>query len=327
MRDRELRRLVGSVVFAAFPTLALTTACRTTGEATYVVRSGGRTCQEACSTLVGQGTRGSWMTSDVLACTEGTELEPPLAEATAGGEASAPDGAPLSTPVAVCRMRTQYTGGIGRRPEGLALEEASGSTVAGAYFARVEQLERAAAIAFERLARELAAHGAPPAMIEDARRSAREEVGHAAIAARWRERLGGVPAAIESAEREAPRSLLEVARENGAEGCVHETWGAVLASAQAASCPGRALRRDLARIAHEEAGHAALSHRIDRWARGRLGEAGRVALDEARARAIAEVERSLDEMPGELEPVGLPDRADAARLFALASRTLGWHAV
>src|SRR5262245_15846645 len=61
----------------------------------------------------------------------------------------------------------------GRRPEGLALALTSaGASGAGALFAELAELEAASVPAFGRLARELGASGAPPALVAEARRAA-----------------------------------------------------------------------------------------------------------------------------------------------------------
>lgn len=343
MKKVELRRIVGHVVLAAMPTLALTTACRTTGEATYVVRSNGRTCHDACATLAGSQGEGSWRVSDVMECVEATELD----AASAGGEARAhedearePEGGEAdATRVAVCRMRTHYMGGIGRRPEGLVVGDALGTQEAGAFFARMEQLERAAVLAFTRTERELRLHGAPGHFVRDVIRARREEERHVRIAARWRERLGGERASIIS-PRGAPRDLEALARENAAEGCVHETWGAVLAAAQARAVTERAARRldathvlgalarDLEGIATDEASHAALSHRLDAWARRALSRQARARLDVARARAIEEARASVEDAYDDdaLAAIGWPDRRARERLFDETAARMGWRA-
>ncbi|GAB4214676.1 MAG: hypothetical protein OHK0013_39570 [Sandaracinaceae bacterium] len=326
MRERDFRRLVGNVVFAAFPTLALTTACRTTGEVTYVVRSEGRPCRDACQTLVGRAARGSWRTLEVMECVDAAEVvvsTPPVEE---GTRVTPEEGSELSMPVAVCRMRTQYTGGIGRRPEGLALADTSGASVAGAYFARVEQLERAAAIAFDWLAAELLHHRAPASLVAAARQGIADEERHAAIAARWRARFGGESASMVCPPRRAVRSLFALARENVVEGCVHETWGAVLAAAQAILAAEPVLRADLAAIARDEAEHASLSHRIDRWARARLSSAERAELDRARVDAVRELARTVVEPSDDLRGIGMPDAEELSRLFEAACARFGWAA-
>jgi len=326
MRDRELRRVIGQIVVAAIPTLALTTACRTTGEATYVVRSQGRTCREACATLEGSGNEGSWQVADVMECVEATELEPGVtAPARREDDEQREERERLSTPVAVCRMRTRYMGGIGRRPEGLLVGDARGARPEGAFFARVEQLERAAVIAFERTARELSAHGAPSSLVRAVERARREELAHVEIAARWRHAFGGELGAVVSREPLTTRSLVELARENATEGCVHEHWGAILAAVQAASVQHGPLAGDLATIARDEASHAALSLRIDRWVRTRLTAAERRAIEVARAGAVAEVAASLAEVPDDLVVIGWPGRDAQTRLFHASCEALAWR--
>lgn len=326
MRDRELRRIIGQVLVAAMPTLALTTACRTTGEANYVVRSNGRSCREACATLGGVGTQGSWRASDVMDCVEATELDPASPPA-AGAPEDDEDAEQTSgsTPVAVCRMRTHYTGGIGRRPQGLSLGDATGARPEGAFFARVEQLERAAVLAFERTSRELRAHGAPPQLLRAVEAARREELAHVEIAARWRRHFGGVLGEVTAPPLHGVRPLVELACENASEGCVHEHWGAILAAAQAAGASDPALAQDLVVIARDEAGHAALSQRIDRWARARSSPSDRDALDRARARAVAEVAASIEEETEDLGVIGWPDRDARARLFAASRAAFGWR--
>lgn len=340
MKKLELRRIVGHVVLAAMPTLALTTACRTTGEATYVVRSNGRTCHDACATLAGANSaEGPWRVSDVMECVEAEEVQTPTSgsEATEGQSPVA-----LTTPVAVCRMRTHYMGGIGRRPEGLVVADALGAHASGAFFARMEQLERAAVVAFARTEAELRAFGAPPHLVRDVIRARREEERHVQLAARWRARLGGERAAI-AVSPSGPRELEALARENAAEGCVHETWGAVLAAAHARGAAARAhgldgsrtrgargellaLARDLERIAADEASHAALSHRLDAWARRELTSDARVRLDRARMGAIEDVRASVEDTWDEaLVAIGWPDRHARRRLFEETASRLGWR--
>jgi hypothetical protein len=337
MKKLELRRIVGHVVLAAMPTLALTTACRTTGEATYVVRSNGRTCHDACATLAGANSaEGPWRVSDVMECVEAAEVQTP----TSGSETSE-DQSPvaLTTPVAVCRMRTHYMGGIGRRPEGLVVGEALGAHASGAFFARMEQLERAAVLAFARTEAELRAFGAPGHLVRDVIRARREEQRHVQIAARWRACLGGARATIVVSSC-GPRDLEALARENAAEGCVHETWGAVLAAAQARAVTERAVRRldathvlgalarDLEGIATDEASHAALSHRLDAWARRALSRQARARLDVARARAIEEARASVEDAYDDdaLAAIGWPDRRARERLFDETAARMGWRA-
>ncbi|MFO0714057.1 MAG: hypothetical protein U0353_29640 [Sandaracinus sp.] len=327
MRKRQVQRVVGQIVLAAMPTLALTTACRTTGETTYVVRSAGRACRDACAQeLGGQGAPGDWRVGEVMDCVDATSVEGPGELETS--TTPSPDRAPAPTvPVAVCRMRTHYTGGIGRRPEGLVLAEAEGTSEAGAFFARIEQLERAAVHAFARTERALRDHRAPSHLVRDVIRARREEERHVVIAARWRAVLGGLPATLAVPDLHTP-SLAALARENASEGCVHEAWGAILAAAHARGALDGAhvsLARDLAEIAADEASHAALSVRLDRWARAHLSSAARTSLSRARQGAIEEIRASLEDDEPALHAIGWPDRTTRRRLFDEASRRLAWR--
>ena len=327
MKKRQLRRVVGHVVLAAMPTLALTTACRTTGEATYVVRSEGRSCRDACASLSGSGGEGSWRVAGVMDCVEATEVETASRTTEVDPSASSEDEpSPRATAVAVCRMQTRYTGGIGRRPEGLVVSEAEGTTEAGAFFARMEQLERAAVVAFARTATLLRAHGAPSHLVRDVLRAGREEERHVVLAARWRAHFGGALASIDVPELDT-RTLAALARENATEGCVHETWGAVLAEAHARGAlrASPILARDLREIAADEASHAALSHRLDAWLRASTSARARRAIDRARRDAIEEVRASLEDDHADLDAIGWPSRAARVRLFDAISSEMGWR--
>lgn len=316
MRSKELEKIIGRVLLASVPTLALTMGCRTSGEATYVVASQpGADCRQVCQQVSGYGDEGSWRTTEVMECVDATQVPP---DRDAGVEPA---------PVAVCRMRTQYTGGIGRRPEGLVIEEARGASREGAFFARMEHLERASIGAFRRLARELEAHGAPASLVRRAERSVRDEARHARVASRWRARHGGERVPLARAPH-GVRPLVEIARENAVEGCVHETWGATIAALQARMAPDPALRADLERIARDEAAHAALAWSVDAWAAARLSGAERGSVRAARADAAerlpAGVDRDLEDLGAAAAALGLPDPASAQRVVALASEAFGW---
>ena len=101
--------------------------------------------------------------------------------------------------------------------------------LAGAWLAHAAWLEAASVYAFFRLADELALHGAPIALVRIARQSAMDEMRHAAVVASLAARYGARPAAVE-VDPPAARSLEAMAIENAVEGCVRETWGAIVAS-------------------------------------------------------------------------------------------------
>jgi hypothetical protein len=177
---------------------------------------------------------------------------------------------------------------IGRRPAGLhaAGDGACTDDALGRHFASVARLEAASIHAFLRLREELALHGADAALRDAALASAMEEVMHTDVSTRLAHRFGAVPT---RPVVDAPpmRSLFEVALDNAVEGCVRETFGALVAHHQALHAQDAEVRGAMARIAEDETRHAELSWAIDRWARERLSDAEREALSAARQRAVA----------------------------------------
>jgi hypothetical protein len=206
---------------------------------------------------------------------------------------------------------------IGRRPEGLIrarrAETVGRSDVdrrdpVGLFFARIAHLEAAAVPAFEILARELEALGAPRALVSGARAAAADEVRHAIVTSAIARRRGVEPAPIRIAPRPL-RDRLALARDNVAEGCVRETFGALVGTYQAMRAEDDDIAEAMVGIAADETGHAALSHAIATWAlTGIDDEPSRESLRAERRRAIAVLR---EEAHAEHDPVvaraaGLP---------------------
>ena len=209
-------------------------------------------------------------------------------------------------------------GGGGRRPAGLLRARAPlAPTALGAYFARMAHDEAASVHAFRRLREELIFHGAPSALVRLAERSTRDEEHHATVMARYA-RVEGAPVPSPRVRRSSsPRSLLAIARENAVEGCVHETFGALLLGWQAVCAREPSLRRSFRRIAADETRHAALAWAVARWADGRLSDDERARVLRARSRAVRSLRRSvLARPPSSFEPVvGRPNRVEAMALL------------
>ncbi|EYF02936.1 putative lipoprotein [Chondromyces apiculatus DSM 436] len=177
---------------------------------------------------------------------------------------------------------------IGRRPAGLAEERGRGSSRLGAYFAEVAQLEAASVHAFAVLREELSLHGAPQALLDQVDAAREDEVRHARIMKRVATRFGGVVRDPVVAPR-APRSLEEVAIENAAEGCVRETYGALVGMHQARFAQDRVVRGVMRQVARDEAAHASLAWAVDAWVRSRLSPEALARVEAARQQALAEV--------------------------------------
>jgi hypothetical protein len=173
----------------------------------------------------------------------------------------------------------------GRRPAGLLADRRRlrGNEV-GAFFARAARMEAASVPAFAQLATELAAHGGGASLIRRARRAMGEEARHflstARLAARFSTR---VP--LPRVRAMPVRPLEEVAAENAAEGCVNETYAALMALHQAAAARDRRVRAAMTAIAADELRHADLSWAIDGWCRAQLSPAARRRVDQRRAQA------------------------------------------
>src|SRR5262249_11520276 len=161
--------------------------------------------------------------------------------------------------------RGDWSGPVVDDHAGLTPEERA--TLAAAYCAD-GRAEHASVASFARISLELLALGAPAALIAAAHWAAVDEIEHArlcfALASRYAgEPLGPGPLDVEGA---LPRTRIEDAAVAAVvEGCVGETEAAALASAQLAGATDRAVRAALARIAADEADHAALAWSFVGW--------------------------------------------------------------
>jgi len=232
----------------------------------------------------------------------------------------APNQVQISYESAVC----------GRRPTGLQRQRCDRQTAPradsplGRLLAEAAELEAASVPAFAQLAADLAAHGAPEGLVRAARGAMADEARH------WRRtrdvarRKGGAPVRPTFARRRAaPSSLEALAADNVVEGCIRETFGALVAARQAAMAVDREVAALMTAIANDEMNHAALAWRIDAWAAQRLGDsfrAPRSAAAHVALRELGAAARPLD--PDLRAAAGLPDPAEAAALL-----TATWDAL
>jgi hypothetical protein len=190
----------------------------------------------------------------------------------------------------------------GRRFEGLELE--GHGDAPGAQLAAMAELEAASVPAFERLARELAHWNAPTELVRRARRAMGDEVRHARVMSALAREYGYEPRAIDVPALPI-RDLDAIARENVIEGCVHEAFGALVATYQAERARP-ALREVFRAIAVDEREHVALAEDVQAW----------IGVDTERARRTAEHElRTNLRASRECSELGLPDAAAAIALY------------
>lgn len=205
---------------------------------------------------------------------------------------------------------------IGRRTQGFTAREGATGDAIGRYFAAAAQLEAASVVAFRTLADELRAHGAPSHLIDHATRSAAEERRHARITRHIAQAHGSDAPPVSLTPR-APRTLAEVALENAVEGCVRETFGALVAHWQRERAEDVSVREAMAVIAEDETRHAALAWSVHAWLAPRLDDATREAVRVARACAVDALARELAaEVPDALvRGAGLPPREVATAML------------
>jgi hypothetical protein len=209
----------------------------------------------------------------------------------------------------------------GRRPEGFRSDPLVGADAdadaVGEHFASMATLEAASVIAFRRLHRQLKAFGAPRELLDRVRKAARDEIRHARATGALARKYGVTPSAPAlGASDEAP-SLFAIALENAREGCVRETFGALVAHLQTTRAADPDVRACMAAIAGEETEHAALSWDVAAWIESQLS-------DDERARLAAERHDAFTTLARELAvPVdarvarvsGVPDASDAVRML------------
>jgi hypothetical protein len=202
----------------------------------------------------------------------------------------------------------------GRRPEGLAPTASSGSDRTGQHFAAMAHLEAASVEAFARLTGELSLLGAPAGLLAGCELARQDEIRHAEAMTHLAARFGAAVAPVSVTPARA-RSAAAIAEENAIEGCVRETFGALVAHFQASQSRDGEVRAALARIAEDETRHAALSWQIQGWLEQERGCGGVLARvrEGAVAGLRAEIEAGVME-GGEM--AGLPDRETARRLLA-----------
>lgn len=214
--------------------------------------------------------------------------------------------------------------GCGRSPGWSATNAPrSRARTAGDYLAHAAHLEAASVAAFERIASELAALGAPAELVARAHRAAIEETAHARVLGRLA-RAHGVEPPTFASRPYAMRDAFELAVDNAVEGCVNETYGALVLHVQALEAEDAVTRAAFASIAQDEASHAELSNAMADWLDTRLSSAERSTVRSAATNARAQLDtRAAIDDEDELRRLGLPDDAMLRALYTHLDVALG----
>jgi hypothetical protein len=211
----------------------------------------------------------------------------------------------------------------GRRPCGLRVLRQTEASL-GAWFTAMSYHEHASAIAFAQLSHHARTHGLPRSLPAAMDRARHDELKHARAAATLARHYGGAQkrAVVRS---DAVPTLFALALDNAREGCVRETFGALVAMLQAERAATRRMRSFYARIARDERRHAALSFRLHAALIRRLPPRQRRVV---RGEMLTELSRvTIAASPAVLGPLGLPSVLEAAVLrskLASALRRDGW---
>ncbi len=205
-------------------------------------------------------------------------------------------------------------GCTGRRPQGLRAPRAPTSTAE--YFATAARLEAASVFAFERLHAELEECGAPLALLERVQSSIADEQRHARTMDRIARRFG---ASVTPPRRPRfrKRNLEALAIENAIEGCVRETYGALVATWQATHASDARVRRAMRAIARDETRHAALASSVAAFVATKLDDQARARVRRAEVRAVRDTRVAALVAPHRdlVRDAGVPTSEQARALF------------
>jgi hypothetical protein len=213
-------------------------------------------------------------------------------------------------------------GSGGRKPEGLTPRDAISTSPVGAFFAHGAHLEAASVHAFVRMRDELRALRAPRHLVSRATRAIADERRHARIVSALARRFGATPSPPR-VKRARRRSIEEIAIENAVEGCVRETFAAVIAHFQALNARDPVVRAAFTRIARDETRHAELAHDAARFFDAILDDAARARVARARDAALSELAHEAVDFPtAVVELAGLPVKRSFLKLVFTFSKVM-----
>lgn len=178
----------------------------------------------------------------------------------------------------------------GRFTDGAPLPATLAPITTAKYFERCAHFEWVSVSSFRRLASELSVHGAPSNLIHRARSFAYDEVRHTQQMEALVSEAGGNVVARARVSPLPIRPLLEMALENAIEGCVRETFGALIACVRAKRAHSPLVREIMNEIADDESRHSELGFEILEWSRAQLSAEENVYINVALESAIVDLE-------------------------------------
>jgi len=204
------------------------------------------------------------------------------------------------------------------------LDAATRASLAAAW-AEEGQTEHASVASFSRLALELLSLGAPPALVRDTLTAALDEERHAMAAFGLARAYGGGalgPGPLDVRSSLDDTSAASIAARLASEGCVAETVSAVLVAEASAEATCRVVKAHLARVAEEEARHAALAWRQLAWLLGRGGAEPHARVREVFAHADQHVGLGVTARTADAAALRRHGQLPASEKRAIARRVL-----
>lgn len=219
-------------------------------------------------------------------------------------------------PRVICTWEQSCPGG--RRASGASTTSCTHDPDLGAVLAGLAHREAASVVAFEELAHALMREGAPESLSRRALACADDERQHARAVHALAVRFGSGDVLDVPAPTRVP-SLAELLALNAVEGCVRETYGALVAAHQADHASDAEIRSAFGAIARDEARHGLFSFALHDFARTHLDEATFDTLERARHEAAVELLAGSFDAPSEAirKAMGLPSAHEARALAAV----------
>lgn len=223
------------------------------------------------------------------------------------------------TETARAEIRREENVCIGRKPPG-ELRFSNVKTVAdcnslGRTLARHAAYEAASVVAFEHLRSELALFGAPQHLLDRITWAADDERRHA-VQVRMLANRYSQDSEDFSVEPAVIRDIESIAIDNMHEGCVGESWGALVGLYQAENAKDPVIAETMGQIALDEVEHASLSWAIHDWLFPQLDEAARERVTLAKCKALKKLMLSANRTVGSTHTylAGFPEPHIANRL-------------
>lgn len=158
----------------------------------------------------------------------------------------------------------------------------------GVYFAKSAHEQAAAVFSYIALATQLRSFGAPTNLIEQCQSAAKDNILHAKIMQELSEMEGVFVPSFHYVP--TSQSILEVAMQNAVDGCIYETWAALLANWQSTHLPSDPeLQTVYEQIGKNKAMHGQLAWDLHFWFLSKLRTREKKQLSRAQSKAIAQL--------------------------------------